>query len=161
MNRTLLAFSVSLLLASPAMAQETYSVSLPLSQVTQLDLGRVQQNNTVCASASLPNNCTQAQVCQALAIGTPDQSTPPNYTCTAGDANAAGKRIYNNNQTAREAFVTLELVKPPLASYVAKQAEIGLLALKNFCLSANQTQQDAICTASGQSAGCSICLAFR
>lgn len=143
-----------LALAQIAAAQETYSVSLPASQVAQLNLGRAQTNKANCAKGSLPETCTQQELCTAMNVGTPG-------ACTAGEANAAGIRIYNNNLTAREAFITLELVKPPLASYVQRQAEIALAALRSFCLSANNTQKDNLCTSSGQSAGCGLCDAFQ
>jgi len=151
MKKTL---SLLLLIAASASAQETYSVSLPPSQVAQLDLGRQQTNAAHCAKANLASNCTQQALCTALNVGTPG-------ACTAGEANAAGIRIYNNNQTAREAFVTLEMVRPPLASYVQKQAENALATLRSSCLAANQTQKDAICTGVGQSAGCGLCDAFQ
>ena len=151
----LAAASFNLATPKEAAAQaEIYSVSLPANQVAQLNLGRAQTNKTNCAKGSLPADCTQQQLCTALNIGTPG-------ACTAGEANAAGIRIYNNNQPAREAFLTLELVKPPLASFVQKQAEEAMAALRQFCLAANQTQKDGVCTASGQSAGCGICDAFQ
>ena len=156
LNLSIIIIAAASFTATPkeAAAQETYSVSLPANQVAQLDLGRTQTNETNCAKGSLPANCTQQQLCTALNVGTPG-------ACTAGEANAAGIRIYNNNLNAREAFLTLELVKPPLASFVQKQAEKALAALRSFCISANQTQKDGVCTASGQSAGCGICDAFQ
>lgn len=147
-------FVCLLVLAQVASSQETYSVSLPATQVAQLNLGRAQTNTANCAKGNLPATCTQQELCTAMNVGTPG-------ACTAGEANAAGIRIYNNNQTAREAFITLELVKPPLASYVQRQAEIAMAALRTFCLQANQTQKDNLCTSSGQSAGCSLCNAFQ
>lgn len=133
---------------------EDYAISLPASQVARVKLGVSQKNSDNCAKASLPGNCTQQELCTAMNVGTPG-------ACTAGEANAAGIRIYNDNLTARQAFITLELVKPPLASYVQRQAEIALAALRSFCLSANNTQKDNLCTSSGQSAGCGLCDAFQ
>ena len=140
--------------AGIASAQETYSVTLPASQVAQLDLGRQQTNAANCAKGNLGPTCTQQQLCTALSVGTPG-------ACTAGEANAAGIRLYNNNLNAREAFIVLELVRPPLASYVQKQSELAMAELRRSCLAANQTQKDAICTGIGQSAGCGLCDAFQ
>lgn len=154
MKKNLRLLALLLLIAPLAVAQETYSVSLPANQVAQLDLGRQQTNRANCAKGNLGPTCTQQALCTALNVGTPG-------ACTAGEANAANIRIYNNNQTAREAFITLELVKPPLASYVQAQAEIALAGARTFCLSANQTQKDAVCTALGLSAGCGFCDYFQ
>lgn len=148
---------ILLCLAPLAFAQENYNVPLSANQVAELDLGRQQHNKRICESASLPEGCNQQAVCVALNIGV----DPPN--CTAGEANAAGKRIFNNNLTAREAFITIELVKAQLASFVKVKAEQSLAAMAAVCKNPATTQptKDAFCTAASLSAGCGICDAFK
>lgn len=156
-------FALSLALAAisiptPAHAQgEVYTVSLPASQVAELDLGRQQHNKRICESAGQAEGCNQQSVCVALGIGV----DPPN--CTAGEANAAEKRIFNNNLAGREAFVTLELVKAPLASFVLVKAEQSLATMAAVCKNPATTQikKDTFCTAASLSAGCGICDAFK
>ena len=69
-------------------------------------------------------------------------------------------RIYANTLAGREGYMTNELVKAKLDEFVKKNAEKGLAAMKLYCLSANQTQKDQLCTDTGQAAGCGICDGF-
>lgn len=148
-------FALLLLLAPLAWAQETYSIAISnANNVTKLDLGRTQHNRDRCLTNGLPEGCTQAQVCVAASVA-------GGAACTVGDAIAAGQRVYPNSLAGREAFVANELVRAKLPEYVQKQAEIALAGARTFCLSANQTQKDAVCTALGLSAGCGFCDYFQ
>lgn len=153
MKKLILACFLALALTSSA--QETYSVALASpANVTKLDLGRTQYNAGVCARLSLSANCTQAQACVAANVA-------GGASCTALDAVNAGVRIYANTLNGREAFITNELVRTKLVDFVQKNAEAAMVTLRGFCLSANQAQKDALCTDSGQSAGCGLCDAFQ
>ena len=144
-----------LVLAQVASSQETYSVNLSAAaNVAKLDLGRTQYNAGVCSRLSLPASCTQAQACVAANV-------VGGASCIAADAQAAGVRIYANTLAGREGFVANELVRVKLAEFVQRNAEAAMVTLRTFCLAATQPQKDAICTASGQSAGCGICDNFQ
>jgi hypothetical protein len=136
------------------MAQESYSVSLTAPQVASLDNGRILHNRAVCLGKNLPIGCTQAQACVAYGAA-------GGAACTAGQANAADCRIFNANLAAREAFVSLQLVKKPLADYDAQTVTLAGDDARAFCRSASQAQQDAVCAAFGKPAGCLICVAWR
>ena len=159
MKKFLLSLSI-LLLPGIAPAQETYSVTISLaSKVAQLDIGRQLANQAVCSRFSLLASCTQAQACAAsfTATGQPASGA----SCTIVEANNAGVRIYPNSQNGREAFITLEMVKANLDIYVRQRAKLDFAAMQEFCRTANQTQVDGVCTATGLSAGCGVCDSWK
>lgn len=136
-------------------AQETYSVAITNpTKVSQLDLGRAQHNRSRCLLNSLPEGCTQAEVCVAAGV-------EGGASCTVVDAVAAGQRIYPNSISGREAFIANELVRNKLPEYVKYQATLALGAMQAFCAVATPAQENALCAATGQSASCGICDNFK
>jgi len=153
--KKLLSLAGLLIIATSAVAQETYSVAIVApANVAKIDLGRSQANSASCTRYALLATCTQAQVCVAANV-------PGAAACTVADAIAAGVRIYPATLAGRESFVTNELVRDKLQDFVIKRAQIAVFNLSSFCKAATQVQEDTLCTNSGQSAGCGICDSFR
>lgn len=156
MRKELITAALLLGLAGISQAQETYSVTVGgattnrNSIVGQIELGRVQHNGDVCVRGLLPVSCTQAQACVALGIA-------GGASCTAADALAAEARIYANTLAGREAFVTNELVRFRVPIYLQEQIMREALAYKAWCVGANQTQLNVVCTAAGLPSGCYPC----
>lgn len=155
-----LILSLLLLTAVSASAQETYSIAiLNPANVTKLDVGRQLANQAVCTRFSLAASCTQAQACAASfsATGQPVSGA----ACTANEAQTAGVRIYPNSLSGREGFITTELIKAQLDVFARQRAKLDFAALQAFCKVATQPQIDGVCTATGLSAGCSVCESWR
>lgn len=147
-------------LAGLASAQETYSIDiLSPANVAKLDVGRQLANQAVCTKLSLPSSCTQAQACTASfeATGQPASSG----ACTAQEAQTASVRIYPNSLNGREAFITQELIRAQLDVFARQRAKLDFAAMQSFCKVATQPQIDAVCTATGLSAGCGVCDSWR
>lgn len=154
-RRAFLFMLIVLLAAMMGEAQETYSVAITNpTKVSQLDLGRAQHNRSRCLLNSLPEGCTQAQVCVAANV-------VGGASCTAGDAIAADQRVYPSTLAGREAFITNELVRAKLPEYVKYQAALALGAMQSFCAVATPAQENALCVASGQGNSCGICDNFK
>jgi hypothetical protein len=147
--KKLLLFAL-VLLAAPVVAQETYSVPANAGQVADLTSIVDAVNGRTCEAQALSTACTQAQACvSANAAG--------GASCTAAQARAANVRIYPNTQAGREEYVQFKIA---LAKFNELKADIvarGLQRLCQFWATANQTQKDALCTGSGQTAGCLLC----
>lgn len=153
-------FLILLALSSPVLAQETYSVTVNLAaNVAKLDIGRQLANQAVCTRFSLAASCSQAQACTASLAATGQPSS--GASCTIIEANNLGIRIYPNSQAGREAFVNLEMVKSNFDSFARQKAKLDFAAQQTFCKSATQPQIDAVCSAVGLAAGCSVCDSWR
>ena len=141
---------VLILLGAPVVAQETYSIGGSAGQVTDLAAVVQATNERTCESWALAITCTQAQSCTAAsAVG--------GSGCSAAQARAAKARLYPATQAGREEFVTFVIVAPVFTAMKADIAKRGQERLCSFWATANQTQKDALCTGSGQSAGCLLC----
>ena len=129
---------------------ETYSIPIVAAQVAAIDLGRNQHNDERCSANSLPEGCTQAQVCVAANVA-------GGASCTALAAILAGQRIYPDSLTGRNAFIGNELVRSQTNAFVQKQAHLDVNKARAFCASSTQIQRDAVCSAFGLGAGCFVC----
>ena len=151
---------ILVLVSGFASAQETYSVVINApANVAKLDIGRQLYNQSVCTRFSLPVSCTQAQACTASFTATGQPAT--GAACTAAEAMAANVRIYPNALNGREGFLSNEMVKSALDGFSRQRAKLDFAALQGFCRTANQTQIDGVCTASGLLAGCGVCDSWR
>jgi len=147
MKKLLLAL---VLFAAPAIAQETYSIPANAGQVSDLTAIVDANNGRVCERLNLATNCAQSLACStANAAG--------GSGCSAAQARAAAVRIFPQTQAGREEFVQFMIAAP---KFLAIKTDIILRAQERLCAfwsTANQTQKDALCTSSGQSAGCLLC----
>ena len=149
------ALLVLVLLASPAAAQETYTLSAAATNVTELTAIVTASNGRLCERYALASTCTQAQACTAAV--TAGTTVGGGAACTATQARAAGIRIYPISQPGREEFVMYAIAVPAFnamkATIVSRTQEVQC---QNW-QTATQPQKDAVCTASGLSAGCLLC----
>jgi hypothetical protein len=137
-----------LAVAGVVSAQETYSIDLVAGNVASLDLGRTQHNAKVCARMGLPAGCTQSEACVAKGLSS---------GCTAAEAQTAEVRIYPDTLAGREGFIKTELIKKSIEEFVAEQKKKDQAVRVAWCVAANQTQRNALCTLIGLGAGCFAC----
>ena len=135
MKKALLALIV--LWASPALAQESYTLNATAGQVTNfINPGRVTHNETQCNAAGLPFTCTEVQI-QAV----------PGFEST---------RIYPDSLAGREDWIIDVVIGPRVPelrstndAWDQQKAEL------NWC-AGDQTFKDAGCAALGLAAGCQL-----
>jgi hypothetical protein len=136
-----------LLLAAPAAAQESYTVSAGAENVATLSVVMAALNGDSCARYSLARTCSQAQVCAAA-------NAAGGSSCTAAQARAAGVRIYPITFAGREEFLSFGIALPKFLELVASQQQEDRRAFCESWNAANQTQRNAACTAMGAPTGC-------
>jgi len=136
--------------ARTASSQETYSISAGAGNVSDLTAVVDVSNAKTCERNSLAPTCTQAQVCTAV-------SAPGGASCTAAQARGANVRIFPNTQPGREEYVTFQIALPKFNEIKADILARGQQQLCKFWTTATQPQKDALCTSSGQAAGCLLC----
>jgi hypothetical protein len=138
------------LLASPAFAQENYTVPANAGNVTQLRQIIGAHNALVFDGAVLPIGSTQAQVCTALSI-------PGGASCTAAAARSRGARIYADSQAGREEYLIFELALPGFLSKLATVPASNVVARCVVFAAMNQTDKNTELAALGQPTGTSAC----
>lgn len=141
-----LAFAL-ILLASPALAQETYSLSGSAGQVGQLDRDRASTNRQTCTRLGLALTCTQAQACTSA-------NAPGGASCTAAQARGAQVRIFPATQAGREEFLTFSYVVPEFSRRVKGAAADEMNAAKAWFIAQSVAVQNAECAKWGLAAGC-------
>ncbi len=70
---------------------------------------------------------------------------------------AAGRRIFPNTQPGREEFVIYMIAAPRFVDMRADLIKRGQERLCAFWTAASQGGKDALCTGTGQAAGCLLC----
>ena len=138
------------LFAPSVWAQETYSISANAAQVTDLTSEVRVSNEQTCSRFNLAFTCTQAQACTAAAA-------PGGSACTAAQARGANARVFPQTQAGREEFVTFVIAAP---EFTSRKSGVISWDQQTFCTTwraGTQTQKDAMCTAGGLSAGCTLC----
>lgn len=136
-----------LLFASPALAQETYSLSGSATQVSQLDRDRASTNRQTCVRLGQVAACTQAQACTAAGAA-------GGASCTAAQARQANARIYPATQAGREEFLTFSYVAPEFQRRVKGAAADELNAAAAWFNAQNTATKNAECAKWGLANGC-------
>lgn len=145
---------LALFLALGATTYGAESYSVPVSDANQATMTALVDagNYRTCKrlNAGTAGVCTQAQACTAA-------SAPGGASCTPAQARGASARIFPQTQPGREEFFTFEIAAPKFGDLQGGLAQHGRERMCDFWATANQTQRDALCTGSGQAAGCVLC----
>lgn len=131
-----------LLVASPALAQETYSQAASAAQVLDLSAIITADNEDTCEGRSLAENCTQAQICTAANVA-------GGASCTAANARAAGVRIYPLTFAGRDEYVLHNFVLPRFLAARARISQRHRVKECRFWATATNTQKNTVCQALG------------
>lgn len=131
-------------------AQETYSLAATAQQVSDLTIVVAIENERTCIRLGQAASCTQAQACTAA-------NAAGGASCTAAQARAATARIWPATQAGREEFVTFAIAAPRFQDLKAGTIGRHREKMCEAWTAANQAGKDSMCTATGNSAGCTLC----
>lgn len=139
MKRLPIVLLALLVLALPAIAQESYTIDVTAPQVTKVDRARSLHNRRACERVGLPVACTQADV-DAL-----DPAPDPVPT------------IYADSQAGRGLFLKSLLVAQFVGLWDAVVAQEQVDFCGWFKNTATPGQKNAVCSAAGLPDGCDVC----
>lgn len=135
-------------IATPALAV-TGTITWTDAQNTRFDRDRLKINGEVCASVSLPANCTQAQARTAF-CARPGSSSPTS-PCTVAGQSSTDILVYGDVAEYLDKYVITRFFFPNL-----KQSQ-NIEDKNNFAKwqeTATTEQKNAVCLAAGLAAGC-------
>ena len=143
-------WAVLVLLAAPAMAQETYEIPAAAGNVTELAVIVGIHNRDICVLYGQAASCTQAEACSA-------SGAPGGASCTPAQARAANVRIFPATFAGRQEFVIFQITAPAFFAMRAAIITSTQQAQCAFWTTATAEQRNTICQAFGFSPGCILC----